>query len=364
MHFCFVKHKNKECIFMEKLKRRKDGRAVKKVMIEGEDKPKYFYSSKKSDREANKDINQQMIAYQQKLCSKRSFKAVADDWNTDYRLRVPETTYKKHIKASYKRVLEYFKDVGDISEIESADVDAFIKTIINKQYSKKTVATHKSIVSMIFDYAIMQRYIKYNPVSIIRLPNGLPQEERELPTTEEMREINKHTEGFDLLPFMILNTGLRKSEILAIKDFSIERKSKLIDVSYHVIHDDNRPIYEKKTKTKKSERKAYLLDKVLDALPENFTGFLFSMNGDGKEPLTQRAFDCRWENYCKKYGLNITSHQLRHGFATMCFEAGLTEKEAQELLGHADIKTTMDIYTHIRKEYISQSVSKLNDFEF
>ena len=42
--------------------------------------------------------------------------------------------------------------------------------------------------------------------------------------------------------------------------------------------------------------------------------------------------------------VSLTPHQLRHSFATMCFEAQLSPEDAQKILGHADIKTTVNIW--------------------
>lgn len=43
-------------------------------------------------------------------------------------------------------------------------------------------------------------------------------------------------------------------------------------------------------------------------------------------------------------------HGLRHTFATRCIEAGMEPKTLQEILSHASISTTMDIYVHVTKE--------------
>lgn len=112
----------------------------------------------------------------------------------------------------------------------------------------------------------------------------------------------------------------------------------------------------------------------------------------GKEPLTMHVFTRRWRNYCIAVGLfewkevqrqdkkaakdgkkkkttvlikepNVTPHQLRHAYATMCFELGISAKDAQQLLGHSKIEVTMDIYTHIRKKRREDVAAKLNKAE-
>ena len=58
----------------------------------------------------------------------------------------------------------------------------------------------------------------------------------------------------------------------------------------------------------------------------------------------------------------LTPHQLRHSFATMCFEAELSPEDAQKFLGHSDIKTTVNIYTDIRAAKQKAAANKLNAF--
>lgn len=57
-----------------------------------------------------------------------------------------------------------------------------------------------------------------------------------------------------------------------------------------------------------------------------------------------------------------TTRKERHGFATLCFDANLDEKDAAELLGHSSITLTRDIYTHITSARKKINAEKLNDF--
>ena len=96
-------------------------------------------------------------------------------------------------------------------------------------------------------------------------------------------------------------------------------------------------------------------------------------------------FRRRWRGYCLDVGLwrwkdaprakgrkkkvvqvkepTITPHQLRHAFATMCFEMGVSPKDAQQLLGHSKIDVTLDTYTHIRAKRRDDVAAKLNKAE-
>ena len=63
--------------------------------------------------------------------------------------------------------------------------------------------------------------------------------------------------------------------------------------------------------------------------------------------------------YCAASGVTVSLHQIRHGYATALFEAGVDPKTAQKLLGHAKLSTTMDIYTHVYGDAIAAAAEKM-----
>lgn len=347
-----------------KLTKRKDGRWQYKYFPGKNLEPRMFYSKEATEKKAQREILQKIKEYDVYTEKGNTFLKTADSWNTDYRIKHSELNYRKNLKAAYDRIINYFGSSIYIKDITAQELNLFINKLILQQYSKKTIATHKSILNMIFSYAILNGYITYNPMQDIKLPNNLPKKQRELPATNDIRIVSSHYEGFDLLPYFLLHTGCRKSEALAIRDTDIDCDEKIIKIRNHVIHDGNRPVFEPVLKTESAEREIVLPDRLADALPHNFKGFLFSMNDDGKEPLTKCAFDKRWKKYCDTYNIKITAHQLRHGYATMLFEAGVDVKDAQDLMGHSDINLTRQIYTHIRSERKKETADKINNFNF
>jgi site-specific recombinase XerD len=58
----------------------------------------------------------------------------------------------------------------------------------------------------------------------------------------------------------------------------------------------------------------------------------------------------------------VSTHTMRHTFATRMLESGINIRVLQELLGHADVKTT-EIYTHVMDKDISRITSPLEDLE-
>lgn len=64
----------------------------------------------------------------------------------------------------------------------------------------------------------------------------------------------------------------------------------------------------------------------------------------------------------KKYHLKqITTHGLRHTHCSLLFEAGDSIKEVQDRLGHSDIKTTIDISTHVTKKAKEEAIQKFEN---
>ena len=64
-----------------------------------------------------------------------------------------------------------------------------------------------------------------------------------------------------------------------------------------------------------------------------------------------RSFDNEFEVF--------SGHTFRHTFATRCFESGIEPKVVQSYLGHASLKMTMDLYTHVTKDKSSADIEKI-----
>ena len=179
------------------------------------------------------------------------------------------------------------------------------------------------------------------------------------PTDEEIEIVKANiNKPFGLFYFFVLYTGCRRGEALAIQFKDIDRKNKVIHITKSVYYEGCTPKI-KKPKTKAGERTVPLLDILADKLPKGKPDhFLFG----GDSPLRKANMQDGIRSYKKKTGLNISPHYLRHGYATILFEAGIDVKTAQSLLGHSDFQTTMNVYTHMSAEHAQKGGEKLNDF--
>lgn len=331
---------------MGKLKKRADGRFCKEITING--KRHCFYG--KSEREVNKKI----LEFEEKEKNSVKFKPIAEDWWEEH-----EPTLAEQSKRVYKRAMdELIDEFGDvyITDIKPKDISVFYRFIASQGLSQKTIEKRRMVLSLVFDYAINNNLLQYNIVSSVKIPKGLPKNKRDPASREDEEKIKQ---SFDVwaLPYIALYSGLRKGEILALQWQDIDFTNDIINVTKSVAHKGNNPFI-KSTKTKKGTRKVILLAPLKEKLlllskGKKPTDFVISVNG--KKPLTNREYITRIDNFHEKTGTSCTAHQLRHSFSTIAIESGVDAKIVQELLGHEQISTTLDIYTSVRKESLDKA---------
>lgn len=288
----------------------------------------------------------------------RTFADAAAAWYDDHRERVGYSTAEVY-KAPLARLIDRYGDYH-VGEVTAADVSAYLSELGKMGYSRRSVQMHRDIINMIYNHAIVAGDAAANPCAAVSLPRNLPSSTRELPTDEEIRTIRQRTDHpFALFSLLCLYGGLRRGEALALRYEDIDRAAGLIHVRRAVEFMGNNP-HIKDPKTKAGTRDVPLLAPLAAILPREKRGFIVSMGND--KPLTKSSYRKRWAAYCRDIGVDITAHQLRHGYATILYEAGIPDKDAQELLGHSDIAVTRNIYTHIRQSRREETAARLNAF--
>ena len=157
-------------------------------------------------------------------------------------------------------------------------------------------------------------------------------------------------------------TGLRKSELAALTWDDVSFKDASLSVNKNVAIVSGKQ-YISTTKTTSSDRVISLDTNTLSILKKwkleqrklllsrgiriknNTEQLIFS--SDKNEIMPAKIL---WDKLKKYKEFNITPHGFRHTHASLLFEAGASVKEVQERLGHSDIKTTLNIYTHVTKD--------------
>lgn len=334
------------------LKKRSDGRYLRVLKDAQTGKKIYFYGA--SEREINKKI----LDYTSRTENGITFADLAYEW---WELNAGTLAYQsvKSYKPALNRAIDEF-GARYAKEILPRDIAAFLKRLATFQkMSKKTVANQRTVLNRIFEYAVISSYIIFNPCASVPVPSAVPTEKRKAATTVDEEKV-KATADIWLFPFFALHTGMRKGEILALQWQDIDFDKNVINVTKSVYHEGDRPFI-KSPKTKESIRTVPLLlplKEKLMKLKGKPTEYIIS--DDGAAPLTNRRYITLYDGYKRQTGIECTAHQLRHSFATIAIENGVSMKSVQEILGHRQISTTLDIYTDFREASLKEAENNLN----
>ena len=332
---------------------RADGRLTTSLIDSKTGKRIYFYG--KTARE----IKQKIFEYQEKQKLGELFTNVSDAWWEEAEPQLAYQSRNGYLQAKKRADLE-FSDVY-IKDIQPKDVTAYLKRLSEGYSSQKTIERYKLILSLIFKYAIELGEIQYNPCAAAKMPKGLDKAKRTSASEQDEKRI-KEAKNLWLFPYFALYSGMRKGEILALKWKDIDFENDLIEVYKSVYHEGDKPKL-KGTKTEAGTRIVPLLrplkERLLELTPGDPEHFIFS--DDGTKPLTNRRYITQYDHYKAATGITCTAHQLRHSFATIAFENGISPKVVQEILGHKQLSTTMDIYTDFRKSHVKEITNKLNE---
>lgn len=338
----------------KKIYQRPDGLYEKKVTING----KRVAFRGKTERE----IVQKMVAYQQRAESGPGFEEMADEWWEYKESRLSPNTVNGY-RVAKRRAVDRFGNTP-IKDITTTQVRAWLDWLGNRGYARKTVANHLIVITEVFAWACEHYNLLANPATLVHIPDGLSKSKRTMPTDEEIAAIQARADTPDGRPFyFILYTGLRLGEALALQWKDIDEEAGVIHVWRSLYWAGKNQGEFKPPKTEAGIRDVIYLNK-LQAVMEPHRGAPEDFVLGGSKPMTKQKYTCLLRRFRKDAGISCGPHQLRHAFATLCFEAGIPEKTAQGLLGHAQLSTTMDIYAELRDKKRMEAATALNNTDF
>ena len=190
---------------------------------------------------------------------------------------------------------------------------------------------------------------------------------------------------YDNLYNVAVNTGLRPGELFALTLDDVNLEKGYIDVNKTLVYqkyldDDCKTFHIEPPKTKQSYRKVPInsecrkyLEKQLELKqivkskrPKQQNDYLFVTKFN--TPLNSVIYSDSIKAIIEQINLTrsfdnefpkFSGHTFRHTFATRCFEAGVQPKVVQSYLGHASLKMTMDLYTHITEEKANSDIERI-----
>jgi integrase len=341
------------------MKRRSDGRYQKRITLPN-GRSKTLYSTAANERLAQKDFTEQIMKLEHKSQISLQFAAVAEAWREEAFPKLTNNSLKLY-KVGFREALEYFgsKPIADIKPIE---VQRYVDYLQMRGYAPKTIRGRLLVVSLVFKFGALTGYIEVDPTSRIKLPTAVAKVKREAATTvDEQRIIAAKDLPLGALALFFLMTGCRRGEAMALTPQDINLNTKTVSVTKTVEWIGNVAQIKPTPKTEAGIRDIPLSDSLIKIIkPLMSQKYLFP--GYDGTVMKNAAFTRAWTRYRKESGVDCTPHQLRHSYATMLFDAGIDVKTAQRWLGHKDIKTTLDVYTHISDSRIEKSTEKISAF--
>lgn len=332
---------------MPKYTRRKDGLVQTDITVNG--KRHYFYA--RSERE----LRQKILAFQQTESEGPLFADVAAEWwETKQKTLSPNSL--RNYSPAVERAITAF-GTSRIRQITPADIEACISDF-GLTHAAKTTATQLNIINQILRYARMHGYTSTVATDIVQIPRGLKRTPRLLPSESDVAAVKAHLDYpiMGLFAYVLLYSGLRRGEALALQYRDIDKVNKKIHVQKSLCAYRNEPII-KTPKTEAGYRDVPLVDALIAAIPDGKPNdYLFLRDG---HLITDADFDTLWGWYRKEAGITATPHQLRHQFATLLYDAGIDKFEAARYMGHTTAQMT-EIYTHISRSRTASSLDRLN----
>ncbi len=368
----------------ENIYKRKDGRwearYIYKYNTEGKAQYKYLYAATYADVKAKLLFHSSFDSRRAtEVCDKKeTYCQLLDKWLYSKRLSVKESTYMRYIKTAENHI----KPMLGKYPISKIDTNLMAQYVSDKLQtgridssgglSSKTMSDIMVIIKESFKYAEtlgINTICRFERISFKKSNKEM----RVLTASEEQRLMSvlmKDTDRYKLGVFICLYTGIRIGELCALKWKHISLTEKTIKIEHtmqrlqyeHTLTENKTRIIVTEPKSNSAYRTIPLPDFVVNLISPfagSSEGYVLSENGFSV--IEPRTMQNRFKSYLAEGNINDANfHSLRHTFATRCVEAGIDIKTISEILGHSNVKITLDKYVHSSMEQKRLSMEKLH----
>ncbi len=349
---------------------------------------KYFYGKTQAEARRKRDeyVRELTLGNNPEL-TETSFLEYGLSWLDVYR-----TECNTKQRQQYMRVIETAAQVLNkhyLKQINATD----IQRLFNSQQgmSDSHISKFCSTIRAVFRSAVMDGIILKSPAEMAKRPEGTCKGHRCLEKWEQDLIVETyHEHDFGICAMVMLFAGLRRGELLYLDvDRDVDYKKKTITIRGGVSFAEGNQATVTDGKTKAAQRVIPLNDILADAL-KNRHGLLCRKE-DGSM-MSLMSFTRKYESYilfletkingCNRrwYGktkehkalikegkdlppwrsIDITCHDFRVTFCTMCYEAGIPVKTLQVWMGHSDASMIMKIYAKLTAEKEQADASIMN----
>ncbi len=356
---------------------------------DGKRKPKWISSGlevKGNKKRAEQMMREKLREYEAKenlVYCDMLFSDAIRQWLKSIAIRVDIVTLQGYECLAKTQLLPYF----DKLQIKLVDVNRrVLQTYIDEKFkngrkdgkgglSPRTIRLHKNILFQTLKDAVRDELIPNNPCEQITLPQ-MQRYEAKFYSEEQLHNLLSAIRNEPLYHLVKITSvyGLRRSEVLGLKWDSVDFENGTLTIK-HTVAKVLVTVEKDKTKNEASRRsfplvpeiREMLLDlKKREAANKKLFGREYSVNDyilkwDDGRPFSPDYVSQKFRDLLDEHDLpRIRFHELRHSCASFLINMGFSLKDVQEWLGHADIKMTANIYSHIdvsRKKSMADMLS-------
>ncbi len=276
-----------------------------------------------------------------------------------------------------KKIKESKIGKSKIQDIKKEEIQEFLNSIktLSNSYIKKI---YEQFVQA-YKRAEIKKYIDTNPMYEIIRPISKNQTKEvqaldldiQKKFTKYLNSVNVKNEKYKNVFLVQMYMGLRIGEVLALSSESIDLDKKLIYVRRTLVNDKDFNIkMGNKTKTYSGKRDLPIPEFLIPVFEEqlkqakiNKDNLLFTNNNEFVRTSTiNEMLKKIFKNILKEETENISTHCLRHTYGTRCIEGGMTAVVLQRLMGHKDIKVTLNTYTSVFNKFKEDEIEKVNKY--
>ncbi len=361
-----------------------DGRWIAQVTVETGQRRRFYGRTR---AEANDKLQAALGAVRSGLPVPTDRVTVAeymDDWLTGARRSLrPSTagTYERHIRLHILPVLGRLP----VARVRPEQLDRLYAGLLAKGLSRTTVQHVHAILRRSLSQATRRGVIARNPTDLVD-PPGRDHPEMQFLSIDQARALlaaakaPRHA-GLEALYVLALTTGMRRGELLALRWADVDLPGRTLTVTgtlQRVKRADGTSVLERaQPKTKTSMRRIPLTSVAVDALTRHArgherqrdiagtewvdSGFVFTNERGG--PMEPRNLIARsFTPLLADAGIpHVRFHDLRHTAATLMAAQGVHTKVVSEVLGHASVGITLDLYSHVTPSMAQQAVAAMED---
>jgi len=270
-----------------------------------------------------------------------------------------------------------YQKAADIAAVLQAKPQALFTVIKDsKPLSNKTVLEYHRFIHTVLEQAEKEMLVPYNaaakatPPKVMRHDVNYFQPEQ---ITAILDALEEEPIKWRTITHLLIVTGCRRGEIMGLKWEKVNLDSARIEISTNLCYSKERGIYETTPKTGNNrfinipKETADVLKKYRASQTELRimngdrwieTGYLFTQ--DNGEPMNPTSITAWLSEFSRRTGLpHINPHAFRHSVASILISAGTDIVTVSKQLGHSQVSTTGDIYSHVIEEAKAQATETI-----